>query len=60
MEIEQIQRQAAVMLSSLLGAAVPFDFLIAASKDADSEVRNLVCVALGGLAERANPDKKGL
>ncbi|MGZ3666141.1 MAG: hypothetical protein ACXVDA_16860, partial [Ktedonobacterales bacterium] len=56
MEMQQVQRQAMVMLSSLLGEAVPFDFLVAASKDADVEVRKLVCIALQGLAPRANPD----
>ncbi len=56
METQQVQRQATVMLSSLLGEAVPFDFLVAASKDADVEVRKLVCIALQGLAQRANPD----
>jgi HEAT repeat protein len=54
--MQQIQRQAAVMLSSLLGEAVPFDFLVAASKDADVEVRKLVCIALQGLTSHANPD----
>jgi HEAT repeat protein len=55
-EMQPIQRQIAVMLSSLLGEAVPFDFLVAASKDPDAEVRRLVCVALEGLAQRANPE----
>src|SRR5689334_1816160 len=56
MEMQQIQRQETVMLSSLLGEAVPFDFLVAAAQDADGEVRQLVCIALQGLADRANPD----
>lgn len=54
--MQEIQRQTTVMLSSLLGKAVPFDFLVAASKDADAEVRKLVCTALEGLADRANPE----
>src|SRR5690348_5047763 len=54
--MQPIQRQAAVMFSSLLGEAVPFEFLVAASKDEDVEVRKLVCVALRGLANRANPE----
>jgi hypothetical protein len=45
MEIEQVQCQAAVILSSLLGVAVPFDFPIAASKDPDAEARTLAGIA---------------
>ncbi len=54
--MQEIQRQTAVMLTSLLREAVPFDFLIAALQDADAAVRQLVCTALEGLADRANPD----
>jgi HEAT repeat protein len=54
--MQQIQRQAAVMLTSLLGEAVPFDFLVSASKDPDAEVSHLVCIALQGLAQWADPD----
>ncbi|WIG61395.1 MAG: hypothetical protein OJF49_004143 [Ktedonobacterales bacterium] len=54
--MQQVQRQATVMFSSLLGEAAPLDFLVAASKDTDAEVRKLVCIALQSLAHRANPD----
>src|SRR5690242_10955387 len=55
--MDPVQRQATVMWSSLLGEAVPFDFLVAAANDADDEVRKLVCVAYEGLARWANPSE---
>jgi hypothetical protein len=54
--MQEIERQETVMLASLLGKETLFDFQEVASRDADIEMRTLVCVALKGLVEWANPE----
>ena len=54
--MQEIERQEAVLFTSLLGKETPFDFLVAASRDRDEDVQILVCIALEALAEWANPE----
>lgn len=54
--MQEIERQEAVLFTSLLGKEAPLDFLLAASRDTDVEVQVLICIALEALAEWANPE----
>jgi HEAT repeat protein len=54
--MQEIMRHEAVLFTSLLGKQTPFDFLVAASRDRDEEGQILVCIALGALADWANPE----